>query len=92
MTATAVTYRTGTSRSALRTVLVDDVRRSVVLLPAGRLDVLMAKLIHGTTCRKESFWDEVLGQDHGDDAFVIPASQIVAKREMAIGARVIRHK
>lgn len=78
--ATAVTYHTGTSARALRTVLLSDVRESVVLLPVGSLDVLIGKMLHGATCA-HALWDEALGTQ-GDD-FVIPAAQVVARRPMA---------
>jgi hypothetical protein len=86
--AQAITYRTGECASKLRTVIVDDVRRSTVLLPAGRMDVMVAKLLHGTTCAHE-FWAEELGLE-GDD-FAVPAGQVVQTREMNIAVKV-RHK
>jgi hypothetical protein len=46
--ATAITYRTGERASALRTVLLDDVHDTVVLMPAGRLDVVVGKQLRGT--------------------------------------------
>jgi hypothetical protein len=90
--AAAITYSTTVRKGDLRTVIVEDVRSSIVLLPQGRLSVLTAKLLHGTACRKESFWDEVLGQAHDDDTFVIPADQVLARREIAIAVKVKRHK
>jgi hypothetical protein len=89
--AQAITYKTGTSRSALRTVIVDDVRESVVLLPAGRLDVVHAKLLHGTSCR-HAWWAEVLGTDPDSDDFIVPAEQIVQRREMNIAVKARHHK
>ena len=87
--ATAITYSTTGRKSDLRTVIVEDAHSSVVLLPTGRMDVVMAKLLHGTACR-HSFWDEVLGTS-GDD-FVVPAEQVVAQREMQIAVKVRKHK
>lgn len=84
MQATAITYRTGTSARELRTVLLDDVRESVVLLPAGSLDLVLGKLLHGTQCA-HSFWAEQLG-DQGDD-FAVPAEQIVARRPMTVAGK-----
>jgi hypothetical protein len=88
--ATAITYSTTGRKRDLRTVVVEDVRQSVVILPTGRLDVTMAKLLHGTTCRCE-FWVEALGTDPGSDDFVIPADQVVAVREIAIAVKIARH-
>jgi hypothetical protein len=88
--ATAVTYSTTGRKGDLRTVICEDVRRTVVLLPAGRLEVMTAKLLCGTASRCD-FWAAELGLPDAHHV-AIPASQIVAKREMAIGARVIRHK
>jgi hypothetical protein len=82
--ATALTYRTGDAASKLRTVIVDGERTQVVLLPAGRLEVMTAKLLHGTSCAHR-FWDEVLGTE-GDD-FAIPTAQIVQKREIKIAVK-----
>lgn len=89
--ATAITYQSGTRKSDLRTVVVDEVRTSVVLLPTGRLDVVMAKLLHGTSCRHD-FWAEALGTDPESDDFVVEASQIRAQREMTIAVKVKRSK
>lgn len=86
MATTAITYRTGTSARALRTVVVEDVRRSVVLLPTGQLDVIQAKLLHGSSCR-HAWWSEVLGTDPASDDFVVAADQVVAEREMAIATK-----
>lgn len=88
--ATALTYRTSVKRSALRTVICDDVHSSVVLLPTGSLNVVTAKLLHGTACRHPQ-WAEWLGTDPDDDAFIVPADQVVAQREIAIAVR-IKHK
>jgi hypothetical protein len=90
--ATALNYRTGTSRGALRTVVVEDVRQSVVLLPTGSLDVLMAKLLHGPTCAHERFWAPVLDLDHESSEIAIPVEQVIAQRPIAIATRVIKHK
>lgn len=86
--ATAITYQSGPRKSDLRTVIVEDVRTTVVLLPTGRMDVMMAKQLHGTACR-HAFWDEVLGTS-GDD-FVVEASQVKQVREMTIAVKA-RHK
>lgn len=88
--ATALTYRSGPKARDLRTVIVEDVRKSVVLLPAGRLDIVTAKLLHGTACRC-TWWAEQLGTDPDSDDFVVEASQIVAQREMQIAVRT-KHK
>jgi hypothetical protein len=86
---TAITYQSGPRKSDLRTVVVDDVRTSTVLLPTGRMDVVVAKLLHGTACRHK-FWDEILGTS-GDD-FVVEASQVVFERDMQVAVKVRRHK
>jgi hypothetical protein len=88
--ATALTYRSGPKARDLRTVTVEDVRKSVVLLPAGRLDIVTAKLLHGTACRC-SWWAEQLGTDPDSDDFVVEASQVIAQREMAVAVRT-KHK
>jgi hypothetical protein len=85
--ATAVTYRTGTSARALRTVVVEDAR-TVVLVAPERMELLTGKLVHGTSCGHK-FWDQELGTS-GDD-FAVPASQVVQQREMQIAVKV-RHK
>jgi hypothetical protein len=64
-------------------VICEDVRHTVVLLPTGRLDIVQAKLLHGTTCR-HSQWAEWLGTDPASDDFIVPAAQVVAQREMAV--------
>lgn len=68
----------------LRTVLVSDIRDSVVLLPAGRLDVVLGKLLHGSTCAHH-FWDQELATE-GDD-FAVPASQVVARRAKTVAGK-----
>ena len=88
--ATAITYSTTGKARDLRTVLVEDVRNSVVLLPTGRLDVVQAKLLHGTACRC-SWWAEVLGSDPASDDFLVPSAQIVAQREMTVAVKT-HHK
>jgi hypothetical protein len=82
--AVALTYRTGTAMSKLRTVIVDEARTSVVLLPTGRLEILTAKLLCGSTCATD-WWNEVLGLTGTD--FAIPAAQVVQVRE--IGAATL---
>jgi hypothetical protein len=89
--AVAITYRTSTSRSALRTVLVEDVRRTVVLLPTGRLDVVTAKLLQGT-CSRHDWWAQVLGTDPASTDFVVGADQVVAERPIQIAVKVIKRK
>jgi hypothetical protein len=84
--AIALTYQSGSRANDLRTVLVDDVRTSVVLLPAGRLDIVQAKLLCGTTSRCD-FWAQELGLQEAHD-FAVPANKIRAQHEMQIGARV----
>jgi hypothetical protein len=73
-TATTVTYQSGPRKSDKRTVLVENVARQVVLLPAGRLEILTAKLLHGQTCRHE-FWMDAIGADA--DTFAVAADQVV---------------
>ena len=85
MATTAITYRTGTSARALRTVIVDDAH-TVVLVAPERLELLTGKLLHGTTCA-HSFWDGVLGTS-GDD-FAVPASQVTQVREMQIAVKAV---
>lgn len=88
---TAITYRSGPKARDLRTVIVEDVRRTVVLLPAGRLDVVQAKLLRGTADRCE-FWAEVLGTDPASDDFLVAADQVVAERPMQIAVKVTKRK
>lgn len=85
--ATAITYRTGTSRSALRTVIVEGAHPVVVVAPE-RVELLAGKLLHGTTCA-HGFWDEVLATS-GDD-FAVPREQVTQVREMAVAVKA-RHK
>jgi hypothetical protein len=87
--ATALTYRTGTSSSTLRTVIVEDVSRSVVLLPSGSLDVVRAKLLCGTSSAC-GFWAEELGLSDPHD-FIVQADQVVQTRPIQIAAKA-RHK
>ena len=88
--ATALTYQSGPRKNDLRTVVVEDVRRAVVLLPTGTFDVLSAKLLHGTSCA-HSFWAEQLGTDPDSDDFVVPADSVRAQREIQISVKA-RHK
>ena len=88
--ATAITYSTTGRSKDLRTVVVEDVQNTVVLLPAGRLDVVQAKLLHGTADRC-SWWADQLGVPHTDD-FVIPAASVVAQREMKIAVKIKTRK
>lgn len=82
MAATAVTYRTGTRRSDLRTVIVEGVH--TVVLATGGTKLLAAKLLHGTQCA-HSCWDEVLGTE-GDD-FVVPQHSVVQVREICVAVK-----
>jgi hypothetical protein len=91
MAVEAITYQSGPRAKDLRTVIVEDARRSVVLLPTGRIEIVQAKLLHGTSCR-HSWWAEVLGTDPASDDFVVETSQIRQQREMKIAARVKRSK
>ena len=91
MSPVALTYRTGESRSKLRTVIVVYARQSTVLLPTGRLSIIQAKLLHGTTCAHD-WWAEILGTDPSSDDFAVPSSQVVQTREINIACRVTRHK
>jgi hypothetical protein len=90
MSAMAITYRTGTEASALRTVIVEDARTSVIFLPTGSLNVVQAKLQHGTTCA-HSFWADELGLDPDSDDFIVPADQVVQQRPISIAVKA-RHK
>lgn len=83
MATTAITYRTGEAATKLRTVLVEDAH-TVVLVAPERLELLAAKLLHGTRCAHD-FWDEELGTS-GDD-FAVLISQVVAQRPLTVGAR-----
>jgi hypothetical protein len=89
--ATALTYKSGPKARDLRTVLLEDVRESVLLLPTGRLDVVVGKLLHGTTCR-HTFWAAELGTDPDSDDFAVPAELVRQRREMKIATIVRRHK
>ena len=82
MTIQAITYQSGARRGQLRTVLVEGAHKSIVVLPAGRLEIMTGQLVHGQTCRKESFWDDVLGQAHDDDTFICPADSVRAVTEV----------
>jgi hypothetical protein len=90
MSPVAITYQSGPRKSDLRTVICDDVRTSVVLLPEGRLDIVQAKLLCGTASRCD-FWAEELGLTDPHD-FAVPADKIRARREMQVGAVVKMHK
>jgi hypothetical protein len=89
--AEAITYQSGLRKSDLRTVLVTEVNQSVVLLPAGSLRVLTAKLLEGTTSRHD-FWAEILGTDPADHTFICPADRVVAQREITVAAIVKSRK
>ena len=86
MEATAITYQSGPRKSDLRTVLVTDVRQSVVLLPTGTFDLLIAKALHGSQCAHK-FWAEELGLDPESDEFAIPAGHVVATRPMTVAGK-----
>lgn len=86
--ATAVTYRTGERKSALRTVLVEDAQ-TVTVVTGGGIELLTGKLLHGTTCACR-FWADELGLS--GDGFAVEKSAVVQVREMQIGAKVVRHK
>lgn len=88
--AIAMTYQSGPRRNDLRTVLVENVERQVLILPTGRMDVVEAKLLHGTACRHE-FWAERLGTDPDNDTFMIPADAVRQEREMGVAVKA-RHK
>ena len=88
--ATAITYSTTGRKRDLRTVVVENARAGTVLLPTGRMDVVMAKRLHGTACR-HSQWAEWLGTDPASDDFVLPASQVVAQRDYRVAVRA-HHK
>lgn len=79
--ATAITYRTGESASAKRTVLVEGAHKSVVLLPAGRLEVLTGKLIHGKSCRHRD-WAEWLDTDPESDDFAVLMDQVTQRQDI----------
>jgi hypothetical protein len=89
--AQAITYRTTERKNDLRTVVCEDVRQAVVLLPTGRLDIVQAKLLHSTACRHPQ-WAQWLGTDPQSDDFVIQAAQVVAIREMQVAVIVRTHK
>ena len=74
--AAALTYQSGPRKSDKRTVLLEDVRSTVVLLPTGRMEIMVGKQLHGTACR-HAFWAEVLGTDPDSDDFAVPADQVV---------------
>jgi hypothetical protein len=85
--ATAITYRTGDSASKLRTVIVDEVKRTVVLASSERLELVQAKLLHGTACRHFE-WAEWLDLDPDDDSFAVAADQVHAIRHMPVAVKV----
>jgi hypothetical protein len=90
MTTTALTYQSGPRRNDLRTVVLEDVTSSVMLLPTGSLDVVVGKLLHGTTCRHPQ-WAEWLGTDPASDTFMIPASAVRQQREIQVAVKA-HHK
>lgn len=76
----AVTYRTGTRARDMRTVLLTDARRSVVLLPGqARMEILQGQHEHGRACACR-FWAEELGLDVSDRTFAIPAEAVAQAR------------
>lgn len=87
--ATAITYSTTGKARDLRTVVCEDVRSTVVLLPTGSLDIVQAKLLCGTSSRCD-FWADELGLKDAHD-FAVPAAQIVAQRPMQIAVKA-HHK
>jgi len=91
MATVAITYQSGPRKCDLRTVVVEDVRKTVVLLPAGRLEVLTASLLEGT-CSAHDFWAEQLGTDPADHEFICPAEAVRQQREMNVAAITRRHK
>ena len=84
--ATFVTFRTGHLAGKLRTVVVDEARTQVVLLPTGRLPLVTGKQLCGTTCATD-WWNQVLGLTGTD--FAIPAEQVVqtVERKVAVIAK-----
>jgi hypothetical protein len=88
--AQAMTYQSGPRESDLRTVIVEDVRTSVVLLPTGSLDIVQAKLVCGTSSAC-GFWAAELGLPDAH-AFAVPADKIRARRDIAVAAKVKAHK
>jgi len=88
--ATFVTYRTGQAAGKLRTVVVDEVRTQVVLLPTGRLPLVTGKQLCGTTCATPD-WAEWLGTDPSDDTFSVAASQVIQVKEIKI-ATIASHR
>jgi hypothetical protein len=88
--ATAVTYQSGPRKNDKRTVLLDEVRTSVLLLPTGRMEIMTGKLLHGTACR-HTFWAEVLGTDASSNDFMLPADLVDDVREMTVAVKS-RHK
>jgi hypothetical protein len=88
---TAITYQSGPHKRDLRTVICSDVRESVVLLPSGRLDVMVGKLLEGTASR-HVWWAEILGTDTDDHEFICPTDQVVARREISVAAIVKSRK
>jgi hypothetical protein len=77
--ATMVTYSTDGKRSHLRSVVVEDLHRSVVLLPAGSLSILQGKHQHGTACACK-VWAQELVLDVTDTTFAVPVEAIVQTR------------
>ena len=90
--ATAITDSTTGRRSDLRTIVVEteSVQSTVVLLPAGRLDVVVAKMLCGTTSRCD-FWTQELGLSD-PHSFAVPQSSVVQIRQMKIATVVKNHK
>jgi hypothetical protein len=85
-----VTYQSGPRKSDLRSVLVDEVHRSTVLLPTGSLDVVQAKLLHGQACR-HTFWATELGTDPESDDFAVPAEVVRSIRTLNVAIKTGRH-
>jgi hypothetical protein len=92
MDALAVTYRTSNRASDLRTVIVTDATRSVVLLPAGRMEILRGTHAHGKSCAC-AFWAEALDLDIADDTFAVPSTAVVQTRPLPnVKSRKAWHK
>jgi hypothetical protein len=90
MATAAITYQSGPRARDLRTVLVDEVRQTTLLLPTGSLDVVQAKLLHGRACRHE-WWAEQIGTDPASDDFVAPAEVVRAIRTLNVTIKTGRH-
>lgn len=91
MAAQAITYSTAGRKRDLRTVVVEDVRTSVVLLPTVRQEIMTGRLLDGTSSRHD-WWAEILGLPADSYDFAVAADQVVAQHPIQIAVKVKTRK